>query len=53
MSIIMNIMTQMFFYRKKMFFILYIYNEDTLKGHHSTWHSAYDMHEKQISSVQK
>ncbi len=28
-------------------------NEDTLKGHHSTWHGAYNMHEKQISLVRK
>ncbi len=43
-----------FFYREKILLsISFLYNEDTLKGHHSTWHSAYNMHEKQISLVQK
>jgi len=40
------------FYKKELsLFIHFLCNEDTLKGHHSTWHTAYNMHEKQISLV--
>ncbi len=42
-----------FYIKKLVLFIPFLCNEDTLKGHHSTWHSAYNMHEKQISLVRK
>jgi hypothetical protein len=35
------------FYKEQLLlFIPFSNNEDTLKGHHCTWHSAYNMHEK-------
>ncbi len=47
MSITMNIMTHNFFYREQLLLlILFFDNEDTLKGHHCTWHGAYNMDEK-------
>jgi hypothetical protein len=34
-------------------FYSFFYDEDILKGHHSTWHNAYHMHEKKFNLVQK
>jgi hypothetical protein len=40
------------FYRNLLLlFIPFSDNEDTFKGHHYTWHNAYNMHEKKISFV--
>lgn len=36
--------------KKKTF--IYFYNKNIIKDDHSTWHNAYDVHEKQISLVQ-
>ncbi len=34
--------------KKLVLFIPFLCNEDTFKGDHSTWHSAYNMHEKKL-----
>jgi hypothetical protein len=47
MSIKMNIMTQIFLYKEQLLLFIPFYdNEDTFKGHHCTWHTTYNMHEK-------
>jgi hypothetical protein len=52
MSITMNIMTQIFYTEKYYYYLfIFLYNEDTFKGHHCTWHNAYNMHEKEINFV--
>jgi hypothetical protein len=43
----------MFYKEQLLLFILFSNNEDTFKGHHYTWHSAYNMHEKEINLMKK
>jgi len=42
-----------FFIKNNNYYLFFFDNGDTLKGHHSTWHSAYNLHEKKISLVRK
>jgi hypothetical protein len=39
-----------FYNEKLLLFILFFHNENTFKGHYSTWYNAYNMHEKEFNA---